>query len=235
MIRRIRPPHILSGELDKLTGEPYILDCRNCDIEWTIRMMIRNAPPGMVAVSLRPEIGGFAMPGAEREARRRGARIIWLPVGRSITGGRSHYADFFSFGWFSSHSGFQLPWKVDCDALCERDWEGLAKLVAWKFAFRSVYGIPRGGSQFARALDKHVDLSVDGKGRHYPVLIVDDVLTTGRSFEQARLRLGPASLTEEGRRDFIGVVVFARGRCPDWVWPIFSVNEWAQSRATGLG
>lgn len=33
----------------------------------------------------------------------------------------------------------------------------------------------------------------------------------------------------------IGIVVFTRGRCPEWVWPIFTVNEWAQSRATGLG
>lgn len=228
MIRRIRPPHILSGALDSLKdGEPYILDCRNYDIEWTIRMMIRNAPPGMVAVSLRPEIGGFALPGVEREARHRGARIIWLPVGRSITLGRSHYADFINFGWFASHSGFQLPWKVDCDALAQRDWEGLAKLIAWKFAFRSVYGIPRGGSQLARALDKYVDLSVDAEGRHYPVLIVDDVLTTGRSFRNAKAMLG--------NPDCLGVVVFARGECPNWVWPIFRVNEWAQSRATGLG
>lgn len=228
MIRRIRPPHILSGALDDLNGEPYILDCRNCDIEWTIRMMVRNAPPGMVAVSIRPEIGGFALPGVEREARHRGARIIWLPVGRSITGGRSHYADFIEFGWFSSHSGFQLPWKVNCDAFGERDWQGLAKLIAWKFAFREVQGIPKGGTALSRALEKHVDLSTDAEGRRFPILIVDDVLTTGRSFKVARETLDPSEKP-------LGVVVFARGECPNWVWPIFRVNEWAQSRATGLG
>jgi pyrimidine operon attenuation protein/uracil phosphoribosyltransferase len=91
-----------------------------------------------------------------------------------------------------------------------------------------VLGIPRGGSQLARALKQHVDLSVDGEGRHYPIIIADDVLTTGRSFKDARSSLDPSEKP-------IGVVVFARGECPDWVWPIFRVNEWAQSRATGLG
>lgn len=134
----------------------------------------------------------------------------------------------FQFGWFVSHSGFQLPWKIVLDG--NTGWEDLAEIVAGKFAFRSVYGIPSGGEDFARALDKYAE-----PRSRYPVLIVDDVFTTGRSFEETRLRLGPASLTEEGRRDFIGVVVCARGKCPDWVWPILSVNEWAQCRATGLG
>lgn len=227
MIQRIRPPDVLRGVFDRIDG-PYILDCRNIDITWTIRMMIRNAPPGLVAVSLRPEIGAQGIRAAEREARRRGARIFWLPPGKAVTNRRSFYADFFQFGWFASHSGFQLPWKADCDAFSDADWEGLAKLIAWKFAFRSVYGIPRGGTKLAQALDKYVDLSTDREGRYYPVLIVDDVLTTGRSFKVARASLG-------NPEDSLGVVVFARGECPNWVWPIFSVNEWSQSRATGLG
>lgn len=223
MIRRIRPPMILEGKLDCLTGDPYILDCRNVDITWTIRTMIRNAPPGMVGVSLRPEIGVEAIRAAEREARHRGARIFWLPPGRAVTGRRSAYADLFQFGWFASHSGFQLPWKIDCDAFSDADWDALARLVAWKFAFRSVYGIPRGGERFARALDRHAE-----PHSGYPVLIVDDVLTTGRSFIEAKARLGNPPGT-------IGVVVCARGESPNWVWPILRVQEWAQSRATGLG
>jgi len=128
----------------------------------------------------------------------------------------------FKFGWFASHSGFQLPWKLDCESgLDTEDWEAIASLIAWKFAFRSVYGIPKGGTALARALDKHVTPG-------YPVLIVDDVLTTGRSFINARASLG-------NPEDCIGVVVFARGVCPDWVFPILQVNEFFQSRATGLG
>jgi len=224
MIRRIRPPDILSGALDKLDGEPYILDCRNIDIAHTIRMMVRNAPPGMVAVTIRPEGGGIMIAAAEREARHRGAHVIWLPMGKAVNDEeRSIYNALFKFGWFSTHSKFQLPWKLDCDALDSADWAALAKLVAWKFAFRSVYGIPRGGNRFAQALDRYAE-----PDSGYPVLIVDDVLTTGRSFVEAKARLG----NPEGT---IGVVVFGRGRCPDWVWPILQVNEWAQSRATGLG
>jgi hypothetical protein len=54
------------------------------------------------------------------------------------------------------------------------------------------------------------------------------MLTTGRSFIHARAALG-------NPQDVFGVTVCARGEVPNWVWPILSVNEWAQSRATGLG
>jgi orotate phosphoribosyltransferase len=47
-------------------------------------------------------------------------------------------------------------------------------------------------------------------------LIVDDVLTTGKSMEEMRKKHSNV-LT-------IGVVLFARGKCPKWVEPIF--NMW---------
>lgn len=128
----------------------------------------------------------------------------------------------FQFGWFASHSKFQLPWKLDLESLGDDDWGSIAKLIAWKFAFRDVYGVPKGGILLAQALRPYREPG-------YPLLIVDDVLTTGKSMEEARALL-PASADP-----VIGVVVVARGRCPNWVWPILTVNEWAQSRATGLG
>lgn len=135
---------------------------------------------------------------------------------------KESYYHLFKFGWFSSHSGFQLPWKVDCESgLRDSDWEALASIIAGKFSFRSVYGIPKGGVKLADALQRYCE-------PEYPVLIVDDVLTTGRSFINARAALG-------NPEDIVGVVVFARGRCPDWVWPICQVSEWAQSRGTGIG
>jgi len=127
----------------------------------------------------------------------------------------------FKFGWFTSHSGFQLPFKIDIGWWSE-EWLDIAKIIAGKFAFRSVYGIPRGGVKLAEALDPYCE-------PNYPALIVDDVLTTGRSMLEARSRLG---LDDE---PVIGVVVVARGPVPSWVWPILTVNDWAQSRATGLG
>lgn len=231
MIRRIRPPHVLQGAFDKLKpGELYILDCRNIDIEWTIRMMIRNAPEGMVGCSIRPGIGAFAIRGAEREARRRGARIFWLPPGPAVEGVPDFIGDrnvrdpkrLFQFGWFTSHSGFQLPWKFVLDGK-NIGWEDLAELVAGKFVFSSVHGIPKGGNKFAAALAHFAE-----PDSGYPPIIVDDVGTTGNSFIDAKAALGDP----EG---CIGITVCARGKMPNWVWSILSVNEWAQCRATGLG
>jgi hypothetical protein len=144
-------------------------------------------------------------------------RLKWERRSREFNG-RNPYR-LFHFGWFASHSGFQLPWKFVLDG--DTGWEDLAEMIAWKFAFRSVYGIPTGGEKLARALDQYCE-------PNYPVLIVDDVLTTSRSMEEARARLGNPD-------PVIGVVVAARGPCPSWVFPILTINEFFQSRATGLG
>jgi hypothetical protein len=126
--------------------------------------------------------------------------------------------DLFNFGWFRSHSGIILPWKFDADALSDGSIEAISKIICRKFAFSEVIGVPRGGLRLADALRPHAEPG-------YPLMIVDDVLTTGRSME-------------EYRRDSeiaIGVVILARGECPSWIWPIMRVSEWAQSRGTGLG
>lgn len=125
-----------------------------------------------------------------------------------------------NFGWFSTHSKFQLPWKVDCDDLSDEDIESIARIISWKFAFSEVYGVPTGGTRLADALRKY---AID---KEYPALIVDDVLTSGKSMERLKQEIGGNP---------IGIVVFSRGKCPNWVWSIFTVNEWSQSRATGLG
>jgi hypothetical protein len=114
-----------------------------------------------------------------------------------------------------------LPWKFDADALTDKDWKELAKLVAWKFAFSEVYGVPTGGLKFAEALKPYAT------DKNYPVLLVDDVLTLGKSMNEFRNNFAD--------KNTIGVVLLSRGLCPNWIWPILSVNEWAQSRATGLG
>jgi len=73
-------------------------------------------------------------------------------------------------------------------------------------SFGSVFGIPRGGLAFSKAL---VAYKTQG-----PPLIADDVLTTGASMEDMRGRLLGA----------LGVVVFARGKCPDWIVPLFQMD-----------
>ena len=112
---------------------------------------------------------------------------------------------------FAGHAGGTLKFKIECDALTNEDVETIASIVARTHRFRIVYGVPRGGLRLARALEKH--LSPDGD-----ILIVDDVLTSGKSMEEAREQCGG---------DAIGIVIFARGQCPSWVKPIFQLAPWA--------
>lgn len=77
---------------------------------------------------------------------------------------------------FTSHSGLELHWKIECDALTASDWECLAIMGASLVPpFRRVIGVPRGGWPFANALEQYVDETAD------MWLIVDDVWTTGAS------------------------------------------------------
>lgn len=114
--------------------------------------------------------------------------------------------NLFQAGDFDLHSGGTSNWKIECDALKDDDWQTLAKLIAERVpAFGSVYGIPHGGVPLAQFLGPY---ATEG-----PLLIVDDVLTTGESMQHAH----------EIQPDAIGSVVFARGPCPAWVTPLFQM------------
>src|SRR5687767_5062515 len=83
----------------------------------------------------------------------------------------------FNVGNFLLHSGKQSHFKIDCDALSKTDLEALAYMVSQKMSFKEVYGIPRGGLNFAEALKKYRNqLSKT-------ILVVDDVYTTGMSMK----------------------------------------------------
>ena len=107
------------------------------------------------------------------------------------------------------HSGHPACYKVECDALTDEDLDTLAFIVSLKGLFRSVIGVPTGGIRFATALEKY-------KSNSGVRLIVDDVLTTGQSMEQMKITLGWT--------DAVGVVIFSRGACPDWIRPIFQMH-----------
>jgi adenine/guanine phosphoribosyltransferase-like PRPP-binding protein len=113
---------------------------------------------------------------------------------------------------FTSHAGLRLAFKIECDALTDEDIETLASIVARSHKFTTVIGIPRGGIRLARALRKH-------RSKEGCILIVDDVLTSGMSMEAVRGKLDCAGVQ--------GVVIFARGRCPAWIKPIFQLADWA--------
>lgn len=106
----------------------------------------------------------------------------------------------FKHGSFMSHSGLLLPDKINCDALTDEDWQANAAWLAARLRFDKVIGIPTGGLAFARALRPY---ATEG-----PVLIVDDVLTTGRSMEKAR----------QEHPNAIGCVLFSRTKyVPTWI------------------
>lgn len=126
----------------------------------------------------------------------------------------------FQRGNFTLHSGAQSDWKIDCDALTDADLETLAAVIAAEVRFSEVYGIPTGGERIAAALRPYAQPNDPEKpARTLPLLIVDDVLTTGASFREAaeKFQYQPA----------IGVVLFARGEPPGWVLPVFRL--WGQS------
>lgn len=116
---------------------------------------------------------------------------------------------------FLSHSGIQLPFKIECDTLTTSDWDVLAELIASRIEhFNEVHGIPRGGLPLAERLESYCKPQIKKKRR---ILIVDDVLTTGASMEDYRMRF------QRPETKVKGVVVFARsrGHLPDWVEPVF--------------
>jgi orotate phosphoribosyltransferase len=117
----------------------------------------------------------------------------------------------FKFGDFHLHSGSQSFFKIDCDALTDNDIKTLAFIIQKEFRFSEVIGVPKGGIRLAEELEQY-------KKVYGPLLIVDDVLTTGWSMEEERKKHPNKIIT--------GVVIFARGFCPDWVYPLFSMCEW---------
>lgn len=99
----------------------------------------------------------------------------------------------FQTGSFSLHSGAVSSWKVECDSLTDEDWLTLAGLIAERVSFGQVEGVPRGGWPLAEALARYRE------AEEQTLLIVDDVLTTGRSMEEHR-----------AGREAVGFVVFSR-------------------------
>jgi orotate phosphoribosyltransferase len=124
----------------------------------------------------------------------------------------------FQLGDFTLASGAKSRWKIECDALAADDWAALAAMAAEVLPpFCRVVGVPRGGLPFAAALSAYAT----GNGDH-PLLVAEDVVTTGRSAQRLTQELSktPGAL---GRSGTIGVCVFARGECPDWITPLFQM------------
>ena len=123
--------------------------------------------------------------------------------------------NLFQLGNFTLRSGQKSSWKIDCDALTPDDWAALAKMTSEILPpFSSVYGVPRGGIPFEELLRQYVT----GNPNH-PVLIAEDVVTTGGSMERFVEQLRVERF--DGDFKYVGVAVFARGHYPNWIKPLF--------------
>lgn len=123
--------------------------------------------------------------------------------------------DLFVPGLFTFHSGSNSSWKIECDHLSDMELDLFARIIVQKISFNFVVGVPRGGTRLADKLRPYCRKGIDR------LLIVDDVLTTGQSMSEAREKV------EEIFSDIeiLGVVLFARGPCLDWVVPVFQLEK----------
>lgn len=127
--------------------------------------------------------------------------------------------DLFQAIDFTSHAGKALNWKIEMDALSMQEWDCLAQMI-YEYEprnFGEVIGIPRGGLPLQRALEGYAT----GNEKD-PILIVDDVLTTGGSMNTFRMDY---CLDRDPRRSYMGWVVFART-------PLEHSNSWISSLFT---
>ena len=117
--------------------------------------------------------------------------------------------NLFKAGMFKLHSGSTTDFKIDCDALTDEDLEAVAQVLARMLPpFGRVEGVPRGGLRLAEAMSHWAGGPPDR------LVIVDDVLTTGKSMEK-----------QKRGREAYGAVIFARGPCPPWVLPLFTMRS----------
>jgi len=127
------------------------------------------------------------------------------------------HSELFQEVDFTGHSGDQLHWKIEMDVLHEREWECIARMIMeYTKPFGEVVGIPRGGLKLSSPLEKYAT-----NDPQHPLLIVDDVLTTGGSMEH----FCEQYFRNREPRPYIGWVVFARAYCPSWVKALFQMPE----------
>ena len=115
---------------------------------------------------------------------------------------------------FKSHSGLELKWKIECDAISDPEWFTISQMIMEiSPPFKEAVGIPRGGTKLGGLLNQY------GTGkREDPICIVDDVLTTGGSMEEFKIKRQWRNPT-----DYIGWVVFARIKTPKWITALFQM------------
>jgi hypothetical protein len=128
----------------------------------------------------------------------------------------------FQRGEFILRSGTVSDYKIECEALTPSDWDALAHIIKARIpAFGAVYGVPRGGVPLQEVLAPFAT------GNELdPLLICDDVYTSGASIREA------AKLVQ-WKGPVMGVVVFAREPMVEpWVQAVFGMLLEMNSRVS---
>ena len=117
---------------------------------------------------------------------------------------------------FKSHSGLELKWKIECDALSDPEWFTISQMIMEITSpFKEAIGIPRGGTKLGNLLNQY------GTGKKEdPILLVDDVLTTGKSMVDYREEM---DIERWQKSCVLGWVVFARIKTPKWITALFQM------------
>ena len=112
----------------------------------------------------------------------------------------------FTVGEVVLHSGATSFWRIDCERFRNADWTDIAAICVAELDLRPfgrTAGVMRGGYPLAMAMERYTTRASDR------TVICDDVLTTGGSMEEERVKHDPSKCA--------GLVVFARGPLPPWV------------------
>ena len=118
----------------------------------------------------------------------------------------------FESGDFVLRSGAETDWRINAEALDASSIATIACMIADRVGpFCAVRGIPTGGEPLAKALEPY-------RSDEGPLLIVDDVFTTGASMEEYRNYVGVI--------DTAFYVIFDRsgGPRPSWVKALWTLD-----------
>ena len=128
--------------------------------------------------------------------------------------------DLFQRYNYKSHANLDLTWKLECDAISDEEWSVLARIISELESrpFSDVVGIPRGGVKLENEMLNYVS-----GNKNDPVLIVDDVWTTGTSFKEFVGIHIIEKMTEHV--GWFGWCIFARTQTSNHVTALFQMPE----------
>lgn len=121
--------------------------------------------------------------------------------------------DWIGLANITLNSGRESKFKIECDYLTQLEVAAMCQLLAAILPpFGAVSGVPTGGLKVEKAMRPYIT-----KG---PLLIVDDVWTTGGSVKRHA-----ATLTPDKGYPGHTAVLFARGPTPKGVTALFTIHQ----------